>query len=54
MNLNKLKEQSAPPAAEPPLSILLIALKKMRRNLLEVACWCCEQKLLINPGKPNF
>ena len=26
----------------------------MRQNLLEVARWCCEHKLLINPGKTKF
>jgi hypothetical protein len=31
-----------------------IALGKMTQNLLEVARWCCEHKLLINPGKPKF
>ena len=26
----------------------------MSQNLLEVARWCCEHKLLINPGKTKF
>lgn len=26
----------------------------MRQNLLEVAGWCCEHKLLINPSKAKY
>jgi hypothetical protein len=31
-----------------------IALGKMTQNLVEVARWCCEHKLLIIPGKTKF
>ena len=31
-----------------------IALGKMKQNLFDVARWCCEHKLLINPGKTKF
>ena len=31
-----------------------IALGKIRQNLLEVARWCCEHKLLINPFKTTI